>query len=179
MDLLHAHDKDKRAEGARGFFTSFTLLLATAGVGVALLAGPTTVTTATSSDPTPSPQVAQLKRENADQAQQINRLRTLFTNCVNDGSCTPPTSSAPVTVSRPTVIERSDNDDNGDPVVIREETTKVVSPTVAPKPTPKPSPKPSQAEDVNRVKQTTDVVKDTVTGVLDNASKATSKGKKR
>lgn len=180
MDLLHAHDKDRRAEGARGFFTSFTLFLATTGVGVALLTAPTQVVTATS-DPSPSPQITRLERENTAQAAEIERLRTLFTTCVNNGSCVAPADTGPVTVSRPTVIHSRDTDDDSDPVVIRETTTKVIqqpAPKPTMKPSPKPDPKPRETSNPNRVKQTTDIPKNAVTGVLDRASKATKAGKK-
>lgn len=174
MDLLDAHNRDRKAEGRSGFLISLGMFLATMGVGVALVSTPVTVST--SAHPTTSPDVRDLQQTARDQAEQLDQLRTLLDACLSGRSLCAPATPGPLTYAT-NAPQRSGGDDVERVTVVRTETrTEPAKDHPVPAQTKAPTPRKSDdppGQD-NNVKKTTDMAKHAVENVIDTANKATS-----
>lgn len=174
MDLIHAHDTEIRAKGARGFFGGVTLLAVTSAAAVSWMVAPVQVTASPAPEHSDA-QVAQLKHQNEQQAKEIQDLRSLFLATVPSAV---PTVQPRLVDRRPTIIEtpRDDNGDGDSTRVVRQTETRTVvvqSKEPAAKPI-QPVVVPTKSVD-NAVNQTSKVLNKTVDGVLKDMKKATSK----
>lgn len=168
MNLLHAHDKDLRAQGARGFFSSVVLALVTSAVAVSMAVTPAHLTASSSHPDRSAGKVAVLERQTADQAREIQELKALFL-ATNDESASPRSVD-----QTPLVV--GDNDASGDGTRVERQTesrTLVIQPRERPAPPQATAVElPTQAVD-NTVKQTTNLVKDTLDTLTDATRQAT------
>lgn len=179
MDLMAAHERERRAEGARGFWVSLVLLIGTTAVGASLLTSPIQVASVSSEHSIPSKsiqnadQINVLQRQNEKQAQQIRELKTKF-EALEDSQ----DSQKPTLVTYSTRANDSDHsDDNGDTRVVVE---KVVTEEPSSRRTQSPSPVKSSNPDpikknVDNVKKNVDKTLKSVKDLVDNTTKAASK----
>lgn len=173
MNLFETHDRDRRAEGARGFWTSLTLLGSTVLLGFGLATTPVAVTATPKPVASDQARVERLQTKVTEQENDLRQLRTLFRECLQTG-CSPVVEDTPQTVLRSVPADRGER-------VVKVETRTVTTTQPATTPTtkaPQPSPKPSRTPDPV-IKETTDTVKDAtrgvVEGVLGGVKKATNR----